>query len=191
METVVRREKWLALHNFRSNSEVFKQQLQPLIALLGDVDIEFVNAPHRARGPGFYPGDGFEWWYSPTYKSAMMGWIGDLGLEESKEHLRKIIEEKGPFDGVIGFSQGGGMAHFLLGQGIVKKGILFSPVVPLGHTLSPIINSNVLVALDPADFTGEAVPLDGIPQFIHSENHAIPDEKNEIWSDIEKSLKGW
>ena len=181
----------MALHNFRSNSEVFKQQLQPLIALLGDVDIEFVNAPHAARGPGFYPGEGFEWWYSPTYKSAMMGWIGDLGLEESKEYLRKIIRENGPFDGVIGFSQGGGMAHFLLGQGIVKKGILFSPVVPLGHTLNPITNSNVLVALDPADFTGEAVPLDGLKQFTHGENHTIPDAKNGIWCDIEQSLKGW
>jgi hypothetical protein len=126
--------KWIALHNFRSSPENFRAILKPLIDELGDVEVEFVPAPHPARGPGFYPGEGFEWWYSPTYKSAMMGWLGDLGLEESKEYLLEKLHADGPYDGVIGFSQGGGMAHFLLGEGLVKKGILLSPVCPQRRT---------------------------------------------------------
>ena len=64
----------------------------------------------------------------------MMGWLGDLGLEESKEYLLEKLHADGPYDGVIGFSQGGGMAHFLLGEGLVKKGILLSPVCPQRRT---------------------------------------------------------
>ena len=181
------KEKWLALHNFRSNAEFFKAQLEPWLKHLENVEVEFVQAPHAARGPGFYPGDGFEWWYSPTYKSPMMGWLGDLGLDESMNFLKKKIEADGPYHGVIGFSQGGGMAHFLLGEGLVKKGILFSPVVPLRHDWPPTKGTpfKALVLFDPADITGEGYPVDGMEAITHAENHNIPVLTDEIRAKVD------
>ena len=185
-DTGSKRMRWLALHNFRSNPEVFSSMLKELIDKLGDIDVDYVQAPHPARGPGLYPGEGFEWWYSPTYKSAMMGWLGDLGLEESMKYLRNKIEVDGPYDGIFGFSQGGGMAHFLLAEGLVKQGILFSPVVPLGRDWPPskATDFRALVLLDPADFTGEAYPLQGMKVIEHNENHTIPKITDEILSTI-------
>lgn len=43
------------------------------------------------------------------------------GVEESLEYLRKVWEEQGPFDGLLGFSQGAAMAsvfnHCVFGSG--------------------------------------------------------------------------
>jgi hypothetical protein len=166
--------KWLAIHSFRSNPEVFRQQLEEVLAVLGDVEVDFVQAPHSERAPGrYFPATGFEWWSSPTYKSAMMGWLGDVGLEESKKFLVEKVQKDGPYVGVIGFSQGGGMSHFLLGEGLVGKGILFSPVVPLGHCWAPCKGKAVVIH-DPQDLTGECYPIGNMKTVEHGENHVVP-----------------
>ena len=182
-------QRWLALHNFRSNPQVFQDQLKDYIPLLGEnAEVDFVAAPHAGRGTSLYPGEPREWWYSPTYSSFMMGWLGDLGLEESKTFLKNKILQDGPYHGILGFSQGGGMAHFALAEGLIKRGILFSPVVPLGHSWPPSkdLDYQAIVFLDPADLTGEGYPLNGMKIVSHSENHTVPAMTEEIRGVIEE-----
>lgn len=49
--------------------------------------------------------------------------IDPQGVEESMEYLRQVWEEQGPFDGLLGFSQGAAMAsifnHCVFGSGAV------------------------------------------------------------------------
>ena len=166
------KQKWLATHDFRSSPDAFKLKLAPLMEILGDVEVDFVPALHPARGEP----KGFEWWSSPTFNNYFMGWIGDVGLDESLEYQREKVAKDGPYAGVIGFSQGGAMAHSLLTRGLVQRGILFSPVLPSGRKWPPGENTSydAVVIYDPADLTGENYPRAGIPETTHSENHVVP-----------------
>ena len=172
------REKWIALHSFRSDPDTFKEQLSELVTKLGDMDVVYVQAPHAHRGPCPFGDSGFEWWSAPEDVSYMGGWIGKEGVQESIKYLESKVREEGPFAGVIGFSQGGGMAIDLLATGLVQKGILFSPVVPLGIdwplTGTGVTKYNAVVFRDEVDPSFVGVPTEGMVQVLHSEQHAVP-----------------
>ncbi|MBN3318866.1 DPH1 synthase, partial [Atractosteus spatula] len=66
-----------------------------------------------SRGPGE---DGRGWWFSnPRDRSfsAEESCASDLGLDESLEAVRQAVGERGPFDGVLGFSQGAALVAML------------------------------------------------------------------------------
>lgn len=59
---------------------------------------------------------GLGWWFSadkPDYFKSTQ--ISDYvkGFDESLREVEKIFEEKGPFDGILGFSQGGSMVGLI------------------------------------------------------------------------------
>ncbi|RCI04223.1 hypothetical protein CU098_012117 [Rhizopus stolonifer] len=53
----------------------------------------------------------FGWWYSPTYKPVKDGYF--VGYKESVEYIKSVLNEQGPFDGILGFSQGACFAALL------------------------------------------------------------------------------
>ena len=94
---------------------------------VGDVDFIFPDAHRTSTGP---PMEGippeiatYEWWGRPGAYDDRPSWEGGIdGLEPA---LARLIDE-GPYDGVIGFSQGGGLASLVPSRWT----LLFSSILP-------------------------------------------------------------
>ena len=151
----------LCLHGFRASKSLFLRRLQPLLGNLDNVELCFVclpspnvplphptsqvNAPHASSGPHDErlpeEEETYEWWCSRsrTTPDGVLayddGWDGDdcEGLGRSLSYLRDIAREVGPFDGVIGHSQGGAMAEICLAEGLARWGIFAATVRCRGY----------------------------------------------------------
>lgn len=125
----------LCLHGFRTNHRVMLDQTRELRALLGqEAEFVFLNGPMEAEGDSdatiervyadhkpFY-----EWWRQRTpggsdikdaaeaAKAIQLSETGEeqhsateyIGLEQSIAHVDEQIRKQGPFDVLLGFSQG-------------------------------------------------------------------------------------
>eukprot|EP00890_Picochlorum_soloecismus_P004374 jgi/Picsp_1/4938/NSC_02302-R1_protein len=121
--TNTRKLRILALHSFRTNASIFEKQLR-LSGLLREIenaaDVTFIDAPNKASGPipedvasNFPNMDYFEWW------NAERDSAGRWRYENAQESLDKVDEisrQCGPFDGIMGFSQGAALAALLAGM---------------------------------------------------------------------------
>ncbi|XWW98485.1 hypothetical protein V2A60_006485 [Cordyceps javanica] len=98
-------KKLLALHGVGSSSDILRVQLNPVVKAL-ESEYEFIffdGAFTRERGPGMashYPGP----FYSYTTGYAP----GEIRV--ALDDLDDMVQDCGPFAGVIGFSQGASMA---------------------------------------------------------------------------------
>ncbi|NWU71404.1 OVCA2 Esterase, partial [Pterocles burchelli] len=99
----------LALHGYRQSERRFRQRTGALRkALRGRAELVAVNAPHLVPGSGE---DGDDpprgWWFSgPGTFEAGEAAAAPAGLEESLAAVAAALAEQGPFDGLLGFSQG-------------------------------------------------------------------------------------
>jgi predicted esterase len=106
-----KRIRYLCLHGYRTSGEILRMQTAAFRAYT-QLDCVFVDAPFKARGPPdaaittFYPDTPYFEWYN---KADL-----DVSLDESLAYLVRFIQEHGPFDGLLGFSQGAAMATQLL-----------------------------------------------------------------------------
>jgi pimeloyl-ACP methyl ester carboxylesterase len=167
----------LCLHGFRTSSVILQQQLLPLTSILHELDYELVvpNGPHAATGPAegaedLDDDDSYGWWL----------YDGDghdskpIGLEQSV----KFLMELGPFDGIVGFSQGGAMAALMAGRLGAKWALLFSPVYVPGSAAQ--CKCPTLVAYDTQDqvFGATKKLLTQIPttstHLNHGHGHRLP-----------------
>ncbi|KAI9505435.1 hypothetical protein GGI25_005259 [Coemansia spiralis] len=118
--------RMLCLHGYEQDSNVLRTKLKHhMAALQNKVDFVFETAPNilhpydidgmdnvtraEATRTGKTLGKTFRGWY--FLKSADPEIID--GLENSIEHLVAVLEEQGPFDGMLGFSQGGLMTAIM------------------------------------------------------------------------------
>ena len=100
----------LALHGFRTSGKIMKLQTARMARLTG-CEIVAVDACHKASGP---PHAEVEKWFGsdgPFFEHYNAieddnGKFTYVGVDKSLKHLSKIIEEQGPFDIAMGFSQG-------------------------------------------------------------------------------------
>ncbi|KAJ5155837.1 EF-hand calcium-binding domain protein [Penicillium capsulatum] len=101
--------RFLCLHGKGTNSDIFEAQLAWLRSRVSPshtfdfIDAEF-DCPPSPGVVDFYPGP-YLGWHACYYPSA---------VEKTHDTLREIIEEDGPYDGVIGFSEGAAVAASLL-----------------------------------------------------------------------------
>jgi len=56
------------------------------------------------------------WWAGSSNASDYLNYEHYIGFEESLEYLKEVFKTQGPFDGILGFSQGGVMAAILCGM---------------------------------------------------------------------------
>ena len=120
----------LCLHGYRQNGTVFRERTGALRKLLKRyVDFVFISAPHvipkeenlrrtpeqQERG----------WWFSKSEKTYNAKDKTDvcLGFEESVQAVKEAFDTEGPFDGLLGFSQGACLAALLC----VLQHTTFSP----------------------------------------------------------------
>lgn len=98
--------KLLVLHGYGQTTESMKRNTNISRAFRGH-NLVYINAPHNVVN---YKGEpGRSWW---TYSDApSIDCTSYNGIETSIE----LIKRESPFDGIIGFSQGGTFASILCG----------------------------------------------------------------------------
>lgn len=110
----------LCLHGYRQNGTVFRERTGALRKLLKrHVDFVFISATHiipneenMARLPEQQERG---WWFSRSTKTynALDKTDVCLGFEESVQIVKEAFDKQGPFDGLLGFSQGACLASLL------------------------------------------------------------------------------
>lgn len=95
----------LCLHGYQGSAAIMRGQLRPLADGLA-VPAEFVtvDAPSLAAGD-------FGWWHGDS---------GYRGWDRTREWLVDTFERQGPFDGVLGFSQGAALTALVPGLSAVE-----------------------------------------------------------------------
>lgn len=116
-----RRLRLLGLHGWRTSGEVLTKQLAMAgwDRALGDlIEVIPMDAPHPASGPTppdvelfFGKKQYYEWWDAERGED---GKFHFTGWAESKLAVESFLRDHGPFDGFLGFSQGGIHASSLL-----------------------------------------------------------------------------
>ncbi|RLN97972.1 hypothetical protein BBJ28_00005608 [Nothophytophthora sp. Chile5] len=127
-----RKLRVLGVHGFRTNAKVMEGQTAGLRRALGpNVEYVFLNAPFLARGPPnelvlqLHGKDApfYEWWQSRyIHNNAVADKIVDImsgaqdtwnlrfeDLDRSLFYMEKQLQQLGPFDLAVGFSQGATM----------------------------------------------------------------------------------
>lgn len=118
----------LCIHGYRQNSSSFREKTGALRKLLKkSVELVFVDAPltvqsadsdkspQASSGP-VVEADGRGWWFSDVAAlsfSAQQQCEVSLGLDQSVTAVRDAIRTQGPFDGILGFSQGAAFVTML------------------------------------------------------------------------------
>ncbi|EFA83197.1 DUF341 family protein [Heterostelium album PN500] len=99
-----RRLRILCLHGYKQNGTVFKSKTAVLRKSLDDIaEFVYVDAPHvidETKGTS-------SWWRVSGDGKEYKGW------EQTLDYLRNIFIKKGPFDGIMGFSQGAVLSSLL------------------------------------------------------------------------------
>jgi hypothetical protein len=113
---------------------LFQIQRSGLLNSIGDlVDLFFVDAPNLASGPipddvaPFFKGPYYEWWNAEkdeeTGRWNYNNWLTSLA------HIEDICRLHGPFDGVMGFSQGGAAVALLVGLQRTGRALKTQPML--------------------------------------------------------------
>lgn len=103
----------LCLHGMGTNSQIFEAQTALLRASINaelntECDFVFVNGEIETE-----PRNGVEKYYDGPFLS-FYDWESAASVREAYQLVYELIDEQGPFDGVMGFSQGGSLASSFL-----------------------------------------------------------------------------
>ena len=170
----------LCIHGYRQNEASFREKSGALRKLLKKhIDFSFVSAPHVIPEPqNLTRPEGQQergWWFSRPESSyhALERTDCSLGFEASVVAIRKTFREHGPFDGVLGFSQG---AAFLPLLGVIK---LREPDGPIQFKFAILIAGFKSLVTPHSDYY-TTLPLD-VPSFhtIGATDAVIPAECSE------------
>ncbi|CAL1131051.1 unnamed protein product [Cladocopium goreaui] len=101
----------LCLHGKGNTADTFRDRVKPLAK---DAELVCVSAPHPL-------GDGFAWWHLPPGERSFTTPVFE-GWPETLDFIRKVWTEEGPFDGMLGFSQGAILVAALVALGEMKSG---------------------------------------------------------------------
>ncbi|KAF7112721.1 hypothetical protein RHSIM_RhsimUnG0200700 [Rhododendron simsii] len=129
---ILKKPRFLCLHGFRTSSKILQKQLQRWPeAVLEKFDLVFIDAPYKAQGrsmvEGFYDPPYYEWFqftedYSEVYN-----------FEECVDYIEDFMVKHGPFDGLMGFSQGGILSAAL--PGMQSDGVAFTKVPKIKYLI--------------------------------------------------------
>ncbi|CAN9501138.1 unnamed protein product [Ophioblennius macclurei] len=118
----------LCLHGYRQNGASFREKTGALRKLLKKVQVEmvYVTAPLTVTtevtdkdgdsAPAADGDDSRGWWFSDVHArsfNARQQCEESLGLDQSVAAVREAVKLQGPFDGILGFSQGAALVAML------------------------------------------------------------------------------
>ncbi|KAK6258821.1 hypothetical protein SCA6_013295 [Theobroma cacao] len=118
-----RKPRILCLHGFRTSGEILKKMIGKWpAAVLENFDFDFPDAPFPAKGKsdveGLYGPPYFEWYQVNEVECS--------NFEECIAYIEDYMVKHGPFDGLLGFSQGGMLAAVL--PWMQREGVAFTKV---------------------------------------------------------------
>ncbi|HJZ23688.1 MAG TPA: DUF924 family protein, partial [Candidatus Babeliales bacterium] len=120
-EVETKKLKILCLHGWRQNGQIFRTKIKKMVKEFADIaDFNFVTSPVEYKPEG----DVLEATLSafetvPVYTKQRAWWISSEGNkiyqynDISLAYLKQVWEKEGPFDGILGFAQGGTMAAIM------------------------------------------------------------------------------
>ncbi|XP_028938368.1 esterase OVCA2 [Ornithorhynchus anatinus] len=115
----------LGLAGFRQSQRAFREKTGALRkALRGRAHLVCLAGPHAVPQPQPGPQPPEEeprgWWFSEPEEAAFSALeepAACRGLEEALEAVREALEQHGPFDGLLGFSQGAALVALVCALG--------------------------------------------------------------------------
>ncbi|WJX63306.1 hypothetical protein P8452_48211 [Trifolium repens] len=123
--TVVRKPRFLCLHGFRTSGEIMKKQIHKWPQnVLDKLDLVFVDAPFPCNGKsdveGIFDPPYYEWFqFNKEFTEY-------TNFDECLEYIEDYMIKHGPFDGLLGFSQGAILSGAL--PGLQEKGVALRKV---------------------------------------------------------------
>ncbi|KZV37320.1 Folic acid and derivative biosynthetic process [Dorcoceras hygrometricum] len=121
-----RRLRVLCLHGFRTSAEIIKKQLTTKWSeyVRQRMDLVYVNGPFPCRGKsrveGIFDPPYYEWFaYNEDFTEYE-------GFDECLAYIEDCMVQFGPFDGLLGFSQGGILSAAL--PGLQANGVALTKV---------------------------------------------------------------
>jgi predicted esterase len=121
MSAVTKKLRILCLHGYRTNVKVMQDQTRALRRVMAPyADFAFATAPFKARGPADEVIERLYRDHAPFYEwghitkldrhpnASDNGWYHQyVGFDRVVQHVDQYLQDHGPFDAAIGFSQGG------------------------------------------------------------------------------------
>ncbi|XP_058200503.1 uncharacterized protein LOC131315347 [Rhododendron vialii] len=129
---ILKKPKLLCLHGYRTSSEILQKQLQKWPeSLLGRLDLDFIDAPFPALGKSdvedLFDPPYYEWFqYNEEYTEY-------YNFEETIAYIEDYMIKHGPFDGILGFSQGGIIAASM--PGMQSNGVALTTVPKIKYLI--------------------------------------------------------
>ncbi|KAG5529503.1 hypothetical protein RHGRI_030034 [Rhododendron griersonianum] len=128
-----KKPRFLCLHGLGMSAEVLQTQLIKRWpeALLGKLDLAFPNGPYLAQGKsdfeGFYDPPFYEWFqYSQDYQEVS-------NFDNCVAYIEDYMIKHGPFDGLMGFSQGAVISAAL--PGLQSQGLALTKVPKIKYVI--------------------------------------------------------
>ncbi|OWM66217.1 hypothetical protein CDL15_Pgr013434 [Punica granatum] len=120
-----RRPRIICLHGFRTSGKILRTLVERWHeSILQKLDLVFLDGPYPAQGKsaveGIFDPPYYEWF------QANEDFTEYANLEECLRYIESYMLENGPFDGFLGFSQGGLLAAAL--PGIQAQGLALTKV---------------------------------------------------------------
>ncbi|KAI8098236.1 serine hydrolase FSH [Gilbertella persicaria] len=151
----------LCLHGYTQNGIMFRKKTAAARkSLEGIADLIYITAPHHISPPTFGISERqqqeeeeeiseehkpYGWWYSPKYKPTKDNFF--IGFKESVEYIKQVLIKEGPFDGILGFSQGGCFAALL--THMLQDRNYFPDLIPPSFNHAPFQFSIIVAGFKP------------------------------------------
>ncbi|CEO96047.1 hypothetical protein PBRA_004737 [Plasmodiophora brassicae] len=144
----------LCLHGFRQHASQFRGKTAALKRVLKEVaDLDYVQGPHRVMPLSAPEGTTLDevplqcaWWLLDDATLEYRGWQASVDL------IRDVVKERGPFDGILGFSQGACMAAVYCAaqqanqfDNAFRFAILAGGFVPRAPDLQPLFSTPIAI----------------------------------------------
>jgi predicted esterase len=112
----MRKLRILCLHGYCGSAKTLQMQMRPITRVLEPLaELVCVDAPSLAIGD-------FGWWHAvsndggdPTHAGVGRSTMRYKGWSKTKNWLVSLFQQRAPFDGVFGFSQGAALTSLLVG----------------------------------------------------------------------------
>lgn len=120
----------LALHGYMQSDVIFSAKLGSLRkGFKKEIDFTFIRAPHKVPSNNEVREEnpdenGYGWWFNTenhVFKATVPSELC-VGFDDSIALIEKSFSEQGPFDGILGFSQGAAFVSVLCAM--MKRKIL-------------------------------------------------------------------
>ncbi|KAJ1723061.1 Ovarian cancer-associated protein 2 [Coemansia erecta] len=156
--------KILCLHGFAESAEIFKIRSRNIRTLVGDhAEMVYVDGPLDVGNLRFTADEFVKpaqnpftnlawWWWKTTGKRSELRGLGDTLAK-----LADVLNTQGPFDGILGFSQGAALAillaEMLQGGGTTAHDLLRFPE-PVDHPQVKFVILAGAFGVEPEEYQG-------------------------------------